>query len=109
MANKQLKKLLHLAVISAIIHNKELRIYHLKRISEGKKISTINILHNKILARIFAPVNGQAGYVELTKYAAYSGSVLTLKYRSSFQAGSVKGSEGSVAAVGVYFVFALRR
>ncbi|AMR31541.1 hypothetical protein A0256_08930 [Mucilaginibacter sp. PAMC 26640] len=36
LANKQLKKLLHLAAISAIIHNKELRAYYQRRISEAK-------------------------------------------------------------------------
>jgi len=45
LANKQLKKLLHLAAISAIIHNKELRAYYLRRVSGGKsKMSTINVL-----------------------------------------------------------------
>ena len=71
LANKQLKKLLHLAAISAIIHNKELRAYYLRRVSEGKsKMSTINVLRNKILARMFALINRQSGYVELAKYAA---------------------------------------
>lgn len=71
LANKQLKKLLHLAAISAIIHNKELRAYYLRRVSEGKsKMSTINVLRNKILARMFALINRQSGYIELAKYAA---------------------------------------
>jgi len=71
LANKQLKKFLHLAAISAIIHNKELRAYYLRRVSEGKsKMSTINVLRNKILARMFALINRQSGYVELAKYAA---------------------------------------
>ena len=71
LANKTLKKLLHLAAISAIIHNKELKVYYLRRISEGKsKMSTINILRNKIIARMFAVINRQSGYVELAKFAA---------------------------------------
>jgi transposase len=71
LANKQLKKLLHLAAISAIIHNKELRAYYLGSVSEGKnKMSTINVLRNKIIARMFALINRQSGYVELVKYAA---------------------------------------
>jgi transposase len=71
LANKQLKKLLHLAAISAIIHNKELRAYYLRRVSEGKsKMSTINVLRNKILARMFALINRQSEYVELMKFAA---------------------------------------
>ncbi|MFA6245560.1 MAG: transposase [Mucilaginibacter sp.] len=67
LANKQLKKLLHLAAISAIIHNKELRAYYLRRVGQGKsKMSTINVLRNKILARMFALINRQSGY----EYAA---------------------------------------
>ncbi len=71
LASKPLKRLLHLAAISAITHNKELRTYYLKRVNEGKsKMSTINILRNKIIARMFAVINRQSEYVELMKFAS---------------------------------------
>lgn len=71
LTNRQLKKLLHLAAISAIIDNQALRPYYSRRVGEGKsKMSTINILRHQILARMFALINQQSGYVDLAKYAA---------------------------------------
>ncbi|WP_454804648.1 transposase [Mucilaginibacter phyllosphaerae] len=65
LAHKQLKKLLHLAAMSAIMHNKELRAYYLRRVNEGKSNEYHDVLHNKILGRMFALINRQSGYVEL--------------------------------------------
>jgi transposase len=71
LANKPLKRLLHLAAISAITHNKKLRTYYLRRVDEGKsKMRTIDILRNKIIARMFAVINRGRGYVELMKFAS---------------------------------------
>lgn len=63
LADKSIKTLLDLSAKSAIQYDKELREYYLKRIAAGKpKMSTINIVRNKILYRIFAVINRQTPY-----------------------------------------------
>jgi len=47
------------------------RSYYQKRIKEGKnKMSTQNIIRNKLIARIFAVVERGTPYVDLMKYAS---------------------------------------
>ncbi|SHJ85115.1 Transposase [Arenibacter nanhaiticus] len=71
LANKKLKSLLDLCAKSSIQYNEEMKLYYKKRIELGKnKMSTINIIRNKILARIFAVINRKSPYVNLMKYAA---------------------------------------
>jgi len=71
LANKKMKSLLDLAAKSAIQHNVEMRLYYNKRIEEGKsKMSTINIIRNKLLSRIFAVVKRDSPYVNTMSYAA---------------------------------------
>ena len=71
IANKQLKRLLHLAAVSAASHDPELREYYIRRQSEGKsKMSTLNIIRNKIVARAFAIVKRGTPYVNIRQYAA---------------------------------------
>jgi len=71
LANKKLKSLLDLCAKSAIQSNPEMRIYYHRRIEEGKsKMGTINIIRNKLLARIFAVVDRKTPYVQVKKYAA---------------------------------------
>lgn len=71
LANKKLKSLLDLCAKSSIQYNEEMKAYYLKRIALGKnKMSTINIIRNKILARIFAVISRKSPYVNLMKYAA---------------------------------------
>ena len=71
LANKKIKSLLDQCAKSAIVHNVEMRNYYEKRIAKGKsKMSTINIIRNKLLARIFAVVNRKTPYVDVLKYAA---------------------------------------
>lgn len=65
LADKRMKTLLDLAAKSAIQYDKELREYYLRRTSEGKpKMSTINIVRNKILYRMFAVVKRQTPFLE---------------------------------------------
>ena len=53
-----------------VIHNPEMRIYYEKRISEGKStMSTLNIIRNKIVSRVFAVVKRGTPYVDTLKYA----------------------------------------
>jgi transposase len=65
LADKQMKSLLDLSAKSAIQYDKELREYYLKRIEGGKsKMSTINVVRNKILYRMFAVIKRQTPFLE---------------------------------------------
>ena len=71
-ANKKLKSLLDRAATSAIRSKGEMKMYYEKRVKElGKnKRSTINIIRNKIVYRVFATVNRGTPYVDIFKFAA---------------------------------------
>lgn len=67
-ANMDLKSTLHLASLSAIQHNPDLKAYYQRKVSEGKsKMCVINAVRNKLLSRIIAVVNRQTPYVVLTQ------------------------------------------
>jgi len=71
LANKKLKSLLDMSAKAAIQYNLEMKIFYERRLEMGKsKMSTINIIRNKLIARMFAVVKRQAPYVDLMKYAA---------------------------------------
>lgn len=71
MANKKIKTLLSNAACTSIQHNPEMKIYYERRIMEGKsKMSTQNIIRNKIVSRMFAVVKRGSPYVDTFKYAA---------------------------------------
>lgn len=71
LANKKLKAIINMCAISAIQHNPEMKLYYKKRVLEGKsKMSTINIVRNKLIARVFAVVRRQTPYVDTFKFAA---------------------------------------
>ena len=60
------KSLLSNCATSAIINNAEMHAYYQRRVNEGKdKMSTINIVRNKILGRIFAVVQRGTPYVNM--------------------------------------------
>lgn len=55
MANMTLKKLLHLAAMSAIQCCEEIRAYYLRKVAQGKnKMAVINAVRNKLICRVFA-------------------------------------------------------
>lgn len=71
LANKKIKSLLDMCAKSAIQSSSEMKTYYEKRVEMGKnKMSTINIIRNKLLARIFAVVKRGTPYVDTMKYAA---------------------------------------
>lgn len=71
LANKRIKSLIHMCAVSAIQHNPEMRIYYEKRLEKGKsKMGTLNIIRNKLIARIFAVINRQTPYVDTLKCVA---------------------------------------
>ncbi len=69
-ANKKMKVLLNLAASSAIQCDPELKKYYHNRIANGKsKMSTLNIVRNKIVYRVFAVVKRGTPYVPFYKHA----------------------------------------
>jgi len=71
LANKKIKSLLDMCAKSAIQSNPELKLFYERRITTGKsKMSTINIIRNKLLSRIFAVVNRETPYVNTMAYCA---------------------------------------
>lgn len=71
LANKKIKSIINMCAISAIQHNPDMRHYYEKRVLEGKnKMSTVNIIRNKLIARVFAVVKRQTPYVDTMKFAA---------------------------------------
>ena len=71
LANKKLKAIMNMCAITAIQHSPEMKSYYQKRVAQGKnKMSTVNIIRNKLVARMFAVVKRQTPYVDLLKFAA---------------------------------------
>jgi transposase len=65
-----MKALLNMAAFSTIQDDQELKAYYERRVKDGKsKMSTINIVRNKIVHRIFAVVKRGTPYVPLYKHA----------------------------------------
>lgn len=71
IANQQMKRLLHLAAICAIHTDAEIKEYYWRRLDEGKnRMTVINIVRNKLLARVFAVVKRGTPFVDIKKYVA---------------------------------------
>jgi transposase len=65
LADKEMKTLLDQAANSAIQHDPELKAYYQRRLEAGKgKKSTINIIRNKLLYRMFAVVQRQTPFIK---------------------------------------------
>ena len=63
MANKKLKKQLHMCAISTIRADGELKEYYERKVAEGKnKMLVINNVRNKIIHRICSCVNNNKIY-----------------------------------------------
>jgi transposase len=71
LANKEGKTLLNLCAGSAIQYNPEMKAYYQRRVEKGKnKMSTLNIIRNKLLARAFAVVSRGTPFVNTMRYAS---------------------------------------
>jgi transposase len=71
LANKRIKTMLNMAAVAAIRIKGEHKEYYNRRVKNGKsKMSTLNIIRNKLLYRVFAVVNRGTPYVDLYKFAA---------------------------------------
>jgi len=67
MANKKLKSNLHMASLTAIKLDVDIKIYYERKVAEGKnKMSVLNAVKNKLLARVVAVVNKRQDYVQKT-------------------------------------------
>lgn len=65
LADKTMKTLLTQSAKSAIQYDKELKEYYQRRTEMGKsKLSTINVVRNKIIHRMFAVIKRQTPFVE---------------------------------------------
>jgi transposase len=71
LADKEMKALLHLSAQTAIKNDKELRTFYLRKTESGKsKMSTLNIVCNKIVSRMFAIIKRQTPFIEYNLKAA---------------------------------------
>lgn len=71
MANKTLKKLLHMGARSVIMHNKEMKQYYERKAAQGKHhMQILNAIKNKIVLRVASVVNNQRPYVDNYKKTA---------------------------------------
>jgi len=71
MANKDLKKLLHLCALVAIKNYPEFKQYYERKKAEGKHtMAIINAIRNKLVLRAVAVINNQKEYVDNYKKAA---------------------------------------
>ena len=71
MANKELKKMLHLCALTAIKYYPEFRQYFDRKKAEGKNgMLVLNAIKNKLVLRVVAVINKQQPYVDNTKVAA---------------------------------------
>lgn len=71
MANKELKKMLHLCAMSAIQHHEEFKLFYDRKKNEGKNsMSVLNAIRNKLVLRCVAVVKKGQPYVNNLKSAA---------------------------------------
>lgn len=65
MANKKLKCNLHMASLTAVKLDADLKAYYERKVAEGKnKMSVLNAVKNKLLTRVVVCVNNQREYVK---------------------------------------------
>jgi len=70
LGNRQLKTLLSQSAATAIQYNTELKMYYRRRLDQGKsKLSTLNIIRNKIVSRIFAVARRNSPFIDTFKFA----------------------------------------
>lgn len=64
MANKKIKCNLHMASLSAVKLDTDLKKYYERKVAEGKnKMSVLNAVRNKLLGRVLSCVNNRKNYV----------------------------------------------
>jgi len=70
MANMTMKRLLHLAAMTAIQHCDDLKLFYYRKVAAGKnKMSVLNAVRNKLISRVFACVKGKRNYQKIYQNA----------------------------------------
>lgn len=70
MANMTMKRLLHLAAMSAIQCCEELKTFYQRKVAAGKnKMSVLNAVRNKLISRIFSCINNNRKYQKIYQHA----------------------------------------
>lgn len=70
MANKDLKRLLHLCALAAVKYDPEMKGYYERKKAEGKNgMSVLNAIRNKLVLRVAAVVNNKTPFVSNYRYA----------------------------------------
>ena len=71
LGHRQIKALLSQAAATALQYDPEMKAYYHRRLEMGKsKMSSLNVIRNKIVSRIFAVAKRNTPYVDLMKFAA---------------------------------------
>ncbi|MFA5819397.1 MAG: IS110 family transposase [Bacteroidales bacterium] len=71
LANKMIKALLNMGALSVIQNYPEFKSYYNQRVEKGhNKMSTVNIIRNKIVFRAFSVIKRGSPYINLHKFAA---------------------------------------
>lgn len=69
MANMTIKRLLHLAAMSAIQSSDELKAFYQRKVAAGKnKMSVINAVRNKLISRVFSCVKNNRKYEKIYQH-----------------------------------------
>jgi transposase len=71
LADKKMKSMLQMCVLTAIKYDTELKIYYNRKKDEGKNpMLVMNNIRCKLLARAFAVINRGTPFVNTQKFAA---------------------------------------
>lgn len=71
LADKKMKSMLQMCVLSAVKYDPELKQYYQKKKAEGKHVMLVmNNIRCKLLARVFAVINRGTPFVNIQKFAA---------------------------------------
>lgn len=69
MANMTIKKLLHLAALTAIRYCEDIKLFYQRKLAEGKnKMSILNAVRNKLISRVFACIKSKRMYQKNYEY-----------------------------------------
>lgn len=70
MANMTIKKLLHLAAMSAIQCCQEIKAFYQRKVAAGKnKMSVINAVRNKLISRVFSCIRNNRRYQKIYQHS----------------------------------------
>lgn len=71
MADKKMKSLLNMCALNAVRYDAQIKEYYQRKITDGKNpMLVLNNVRCKLLSRVFAVVNRQTPFVNISKFAA---------------------------------------